>query len=132
MEKISLAYNILTGRYVEPEPQDPRLETMVSAKPPPMAQYLALYRSCYVDLVGAIILGYFLYTIITNKPPDFQIAFVGNFGRYGNVEKMSRTILKDVSPDFESGQCLTLPMDLRSTIRKPPRPRIRSASRQFI
>jgi hypothetical protein len=116
MEKISLAYNILTGRYVEPEPQDPRLETMVFGKSRRQWRNIWHYSRIpfLLGLVGAIILGYFLYTIITNKPPDFQIAFVGNFGRYGNVEKNVEDYIIEMFPDFESVEVLTLPMDLSS------------------
>ena len=32
LEQISLAYNILTNRYVEPEPIDPRMEQIVFGK----------------------------------------------------------------------------------------------------
>jgi hypothetical protein len=116
MEKISLAYNVLTGRYVEPEPRDPRLETMVFGKSRRQWRNIWYYGRVpfLLGLVGVIILGYFVYTMLTNKPPDFQIAFVGNFGRYGHVEKNTEDYIIEMFPDFESVEVLTLPMDLSS------------------
>lgn len=116
LEEISLAYNILTGRHVEQKAEDPRLETVILGKT--RRQWRNIWHYGRVPLLlsmfGVAILGYFIFTIFTNSPPDFQIGFVGAFGRSGNVEKNVETYILDMFEDFESVEVLILPMDLSS------------------
>ena len=65
-------------------------------------------------MIGVAILGYFLYSVLTNKPADFQIGFIGVFGRSGDVEKNVEDYILEMFPDFESVEVLSIPMDLSS------------------
>lgn len=81
LDQITLAYNILTGRYVEPEPIDPRLEKVIFGKT--LYTWLNLWHYWRWPLLGilfgAIFVGSLVYSIVTNKPPDFQLVAAGQF-----------------------------------------------------
>ena len=79
LDQISLAYNILTGRYLEPEAPNPRQDKIVFGKSRRHWANIWHYGRLplLLGLIGAIFLGYVVYTIVTHKDPDFQIVFVG-------------------------------------------------------
>lgn len=116
MQQISLAYNILTGRYIEPEPDDPRLETVVFGKSRRQWRNIWHYGRVkfLLSLIGVAVLAYFIYTVATNRPADFQIGFVGVFARSGDVEVNVEDYIKDMFPEFIEVDVLTIPMDLSS------------------
>ena len=81
LEEISLAYNIVKGIYVEPEPEDPRMKEIIFGKSRSQWRNTWLYgKYKFLGLaLGAGLLIYFIITVITNKPADFKLAAVGEF-----------------------------------------------------
>jgi len=116
LDQITMAYNILTGRYIEPEPENPRLEQVVLGKP--VRQWKNIWHYGRLPLlagvIGAALLIYFIYTVATNEPPDFQIGFIGLFGKTETAEADVEEYIQDQFPDFDEIEVLLLPMDLRS------------------
>ncbi|NCU25309.1 hypothetical protein EOM86_01150 [Candidatus Nomurabacteria bacterium] len=81
LEEISLAYNIITGRYVEPVEDTPEMKKVTFGKTRKEWSNIWLYNKYkYLAIVvGSAFLIYMIVTIITNKPGDFKLAAVGDF-----------------------------------------------------
>jgi hypothetical protein len=81
LEEISLAYNIVTGRYVEPVEDTPEMKKVVFGRTRKDWSNIWLYNKYkFLAIVtGTAVLIYFIVTIVTNKPGDIKIAAVGDF-----------------------------------------------------
>ncbi|MEA4889708.1 MAG: hypothetical protein VB070_09630 [Clostridiaceae bacterium] len=117
LDEITLAYNILTGRYVEPEPVDPRLEKVVLGKSRRQWRNIWHYGKWpfLAAVVGLFFLGYLIYSIATNEPPDFQLAVVGQFGAAEDSDERIDTYIKANYAGAEDIEVQMLPLDLRDT-----------------
>ncbi len=115
LDQITLAYNILTKRHVEPEPADPRLETVVFGKTRRQWQNIWHYGrwAFFASLVGLIFLIYLVYTLATNKPPDFQIAVTGLYTATDDAEAKVKAYVQGVFPEMDNIEFQVLPMDMR-------------------
>lgn len=115
LDQVTLAYSILTGRYVEPEPVNPRLEEVVLGKTKRQWRNIWHYGRAplLVGLIIAFIIGYFIYSIVTNKPADFQIALVGVYGMTADSENHIDSYVKEVLPDVQNFEFQYLPIDFR-------------------
>lgn len=81
LEEVSLAYNIITGRYVEPVKVDPKMGNVVFGKTRSEWSNIWLYgkvKYFAIAVIAAFVI-YMIYTVATNTPPDFKLAAVGNF-----------------------------------------------------
>lgn len=80
LEEISLAYNIITGRYIEPVEDTPEMKKVVLGKSKKEWGNIWLYGKFkfLAILVGVVFVVYLIYTMVTNTPADFKIATVGN------------------------------------------------------
>ena len=82
--RVSMAYSILTGQYVEPEPIPERLLRVVFGK----TLYDWKNRWHYGKwtllgtLLAVLLIGSVAYSVITNKDPDFELAVIGQFAVY--------------------------------------------------
>ncbi|NLO37321.1 MAG: J domain-containing protein [Clostridiaceae bacterium] len=112
LEQITLAYDILTDRYVEPEPIDPRLEEVVWGKKKREWQNLWHYGRWPLlgILVGVFFLGYLIYSIVTNEPPDFQFVAVGQYASADNADERVRTYVADSMADVETVEFQLIPL----------------------
>ena len=115
LDEITRAYNILTGRYVEPEPVDPRLEQVVFGKSRRQWRNIWHYgkRPFFAGLVGLFFVGYMIYSIVTNEPPDFQLAVVGQFGAAEDAETRIDAYVKANFAGADEVEFQQLPIDLR-------------------
>ncbi len=115
LDQITLAYNILTGRYIEPEPVDPRLETIVFGKSRRQWRNIWHYGKIpfLAGLVGFILVFYLIYTIATNKPADFQLAVTGLYGATDNAGERVEAYIKGVFPEMNKIEYQAIPLDLR-------------------
>ncbi len=118
MDKITMAYNILTDRYVEPKPEDPRLQEVVLGRTRKQWRNLWDYGKfpALIILLAIAMVTYFVYEIATNEKPQFQIGFVGQFGQAGEVEQQVADYVTQVFPEYDNIEVLPLPMDLSSLV----------------
>jgi hypothetical protein len=117
LNQITMAYNILTGRYVEPEPENPRLDKIVFGKSRRQWQNIWHYGR-FPLLVGAICAAFAIYLIIsiaTNKPPDFQFAVTGFFYTTDDTGVRVDQYIKEILPGTEKVEYQLIPIDLRNT-----------------
>lgn len=107
LEEISLAYNIVTGRHVEKEPEDPRMKDVVFGKTRKEWSNIWLYGKFKfgVIIVIAAFLIYMIYSIATNTPADFKIAAVGDF--YVSETKTTEDYVKTLFPEFKKVEIAT-------------------------
>ena len=72
LEEISLAYNIVTGRYVEKAEDTPEMKKVIFGKTRKEWSNIWLYNKYKLLAVvaGTALLVYFIVTIVTNKPAD--------------------------------------------------------------
>ena len=112
LEQITMAYDILTGRYVEPEPVDPRLEEVVFGKKKREWQNLWHYGRWPLlgILVGAFFLGYLIYSIATNEPPDFQFVAVGQYASADNTDERVRSYVAGSMEGVETVEFQLIPL----------------------
>lgn len=107
LEEVSLAYNIITGRYVEPVAVDPKMKNVVLGKTRSEWSNIWLYGKVkyFAIAVIALFVGYMIYTVVTNTPADFKIAAVGEF----NVQetKIAETYVKTLFPQFQKVEIST-------------------------
>ena len=117
LEQISLAYNILTNRYVEPEPIDPRMEQIVFGKSKRTWKNIWHYGKWpfLAGLVGAFFVGYLIYTIVTNKPADFQLIAVGQYGAADDASDRIDTYIKANYAGAEKVEYQSIPLVFAST-----------------
>jgi hypothetical protein len=117
LDKITMAYNILTGRYIEPEPVNPRLEKVVFGKS--LKQWLNFWHYARLPLflaaVGLTFLIYFIITIATNKAPDFQIYATGLFVTSDDADARVKQYVMDVVQDAKDIEFQVLPIDMRKS-----------------
>lgn len=81
IQEFTLAYDILTGRYVAPAETDPKQEELVFGRKKKDWKNTAYYARGPV-LIGAVVLAlviWFIYSIVTNTEPDFRISVYGDF-----------------------------------------------------
>lgn len=113
LEQISLAYSILTGRYLEPQAPDPRQDKIILGKS--RRQWANIWHygrlPLLLGLIGAIFIGYVIYTMVTHKDSDFQIAFVGKAALSENYQTKTESLVRNVFPEYSNVDVLTLYMD---------------------
>lgn len=101
LEEIALAYNIVTGRYVEPVPVDPKMQKVVLGKTRAEWKNIWFYGKVkyFVIAVIAAFVVYLIYTVATNTPADFKIAAVGSF----NIPEteITENYAKTLFPEFK-------------------------------
>ncbi|MHB1452831.1 MAG: hypothetical protein ACYCYM_02590 [Saccharofermentanales bacterium] len=101
LEEISLAYNIITGRYVEPAEEDPAMQKMVFGKTRKAWSNIWLYGKFkfLAIAVAAFFVFYLIYTVVTNTPGDFKISAVGDF--YISDSEVPADYIISLFPDFK-------------------------------
>ncbi len=111
LDEVSLAYNLITGVYVEPIKEDPKMKKVVWGKSRSEWKNIWYYGKLkyFVFLVIALFIGYIIYTMATNTPADFKIAAIGEFA----VEdvKITEDYAKSLYPDFKKVEISPLFMD---------------------
>ncbi len=115
IDQITLAYSILTGKYVEPEPVDPRMETVIWGKKRKEWRNIWDYGrvpALFTIIVIALV-GYFIYSVVTNVPADFQIVVAGIFGASEDHERRVEDYVLEKLPDVQRFEMQMLPLDLR-------------------
>lgn len=113
LDEITTAYNILTGRYVEPKPLDPRLEKVVFGKS--RYQWKNLWHYGRMTLLAVVLVAafviYMIYSIVTNTSADFQIVSIGAFYATDDAEERIQTFVIDtVLPAAEKVEYQSLPI----------------------
>ena len=112
IEEITLAYDILTGRYVEPEPVDPRMEDIVFGKT--RREWSNLWHYGRMPLLGILIAAFFIgsliYTIATNKPADFQVVVAGQYFIADNAEERLQTYIRESIDGVETVEYQLIPL----------------------
>jgi hypothetical protein len=115
LDKITLAYNILTGRYVEPEPENPLLENIIFGKS--RRQWANIWHyGRWKLLAGLAVLAFIIYMVVsiaTNKPPDIQIVAAGRFAATQDCPDRVSAYVQDMLPGTERVEFQLLPLDLR-------------------
>ena len=81
LEEISLAYNIVTGRYVEPVEDTPEMKKVVWGRTRKEWSNIWLYNKYkfLAAAAGVVVVIYFIVTVANNKPGDLKLAAVGDF-----------------------------------------------------
>lgn len=117
LEEITLAYDILTNRYVEPEPVDPRMEEMVFGKTRRDWKNKWHYGKMPLlgFLIGAFLLGSLIYSIVTNEPPDFQLVVAGQFAAADDADKRIETYIRDSIDGVETVEYQVIPLSFAET-----------------
>lgn len=115
LDQITLAYSILTGRYVEPEPIDPRMEEVVFGKK--KREWQNIWHYGRMPLLGIslvlVFVFYLVYSIATNVPADFQVVVAGLFGSTENYEDRFEAYIGEVDTELERLELQLLPLDMR-------------------
>lgn len=115
LDEITLAYSILTGKYVEPEPIDPRMEEIVFGKQ--RREWRNIWHYGKVPLLVTILIAsfviYLVHSIVTNEPPDFQIVLAGMFYTTEDSEDRLESYVKEVLPEVNILEFQYLPLDFR-------------------
>jgi hypothetical protein len=79
--QVSMAYSILTGQYVEPEVVPERLQRVVFGKT--LYNWKNIWHYGRWTLLGtllvSLLIGSIVYSVATNKDPDFEFAVIGQF-----------------------------------------------------
>lgn len=116
MDQVTMAYQILTDRYIEPEPVDPRLDIRVLGKTRRQWQNLWYYGR--IPLLAAVLalsfFGYLIYSAVSNKPPDFQIVAAGPFASAEDLDEKTNAYVTRVLPEVENLSFQLVPLDLRT------------------
>lgn len=101
LEEVSLAYNIITGRYVEPVKEDPSMQKVLFGKKRQEWSNIWLYGKFkfLAIAIAAIFVVYLIYTVATNKPGDFKLAAVGDF--YISSTEVPADYILSLFPDFK-------------------------------
>lgn len=112
LDEITLAYDILTNRYVEPEPVDPRMEEVVFGKTRKDWQNIWHYGRLPLlgIIIAAVLLGSLIYSIVTNEPPDFQLIVAGQFAMTDDAEQKMENYLKSSIPGVETVEYQVIPL----------------------
>lgn len=117
LDKVSLAYNILTGRYVEPEPINPRLEKVVAGKS--IKQWQTVWHYGRWPLLAITIIAVLaislIHSIATNKRADFAVIVMGQFYDGGSAYDSSYAYFSEISAGkVENPDIHIIPIDLRA------------------
>lgn len=117
LDKVSLAYNILTGRYVEPEPINPRLERVVAGKT--IKQWQTVWHYGRLPLLGIVIIAVIvvslIYSIAINKRADFAVIVMGQFYDGGSAYDSAYEYFSEISDgNVENPDIHIIPIDLRA------------------
>lgn len=101
LEEVSLAYNIAKGIYVEPIQESPKMKKVILGKTRSEWKNILYYgRGKYIAIALAVlIVGSTAYTMITNTPPDFKVAVIGEFSVEDPV--ITENYVKSLYPEFE-------------------------------
>lgn len=115
LDEITLAYSILTDRYVEPEPVDPRMEQVVFGKTRNHWRNIWHYGKVplLIILLAASFVIYLIHSIATNEPPDFQVVQAGMFYNTENAESRLDAYVKGVLPEVNILEFQSLPLNFR-------------------
>jgi len=107
LEEISHAYNVVKGIYVEPEPEDPRMQDVIFGKSRSQWRNIWLYgKYKFLGIaLGAGLFIYLIYTVITNTPADFKFAAVGEF--YIPDSQIAENYIKDSFEEVNSVEIAT-------------------------
>jgi hypothetical protein len=113
LDEITLAYNILTDRHIEPKPVDPRLEKVVFAKS--LKQWETTWYYGRWPLLGiTLALGMLIWLIVTivgNTPPDFSVVAVGAFQESTEAKSLFQTsVISTVLPDAKKVDMQLIPL----------------------
>lgn len=116
LDQVSLAYNILTGRYVEPEPINPRLERVVAGKT--IKQWQTVWHYGRWPLLAIVVIAVLvislIHSIATNKKADFSIIVMGQFYDGGSAYDASYKYFSEISDGkVENPDVHLIPIDLR-------------------
>ena len=114
LDEISLAYNIIKGTYFEPIKENPRMKKIVFGKTRSEWKNIWVYGKVkyFVILCAAVFLGYIIYTVATNTPPDFKVAAVGVFSIDEN--KTTEQYIANFYPQFKKVGVELAQLDLKS------------------
>ena len=116
LDQITVAYQILTDRFIEREPEDPRLDVRVLGKTRRQWQNIWYYGR--IPLLAAILglsfVGYLIYSAVTNEPPDFQIVAAGPFASAEDIDEKTSAYVSQVLPEVENLSFQLVPLDLRT------------------
>lgn len=114
LEEASLAYNLLTGVYVEPIPENPKMKKVIFGKSRSEWKNIWYYGKAKYFVIAAIavLVGYIAYTMITNTPADFKIAAIGEFAVEN--DKITEDYVKSLYPQFKKVEISPLYMDNNS------------------
>jgi len=101
LDEISLAYNIIKGTYFEPIKENPKMKKVILGKTRSEWKNIWFYGKVkyFVILAAAVFLGYIIYTVATNTPPDFKVAAVGKFSI--DETKMTEKYVQNLYPQFK-------------------------------
>lgn len=117
LDQVSLAYNILTGRYVEPEPINPKLEKIIAGKSIKQWQTVWHYGRwplLVIVIIAALVIS-LIYSIATNKKSDFSVVVMGQFYDGGTAYDSSYAYFSEVSDEKVTNPDIHLiPIDLRA------------------
>lgn len=103
IKRFTLAYDILTGRYVEPEPEDPRLDDVILGKTRREWRNRWLYARTpvIISIIALVIIGSIIYSIVTKKDPDYVLQIFGTFVTEDAAAEDATSFLKDSSQYFD-------------------------------
>lgn len=116
---VNEAYEFLIAADRPSQPVDPRSQRLVFGKTQAYWANRWHYDRWTVlgIAVGAVLLSYLVFTVVTNRPPDFKIVAAGNFYMQQTVE------FSDVQDRFESSVIAGL---------QPEHPEIKTAEIEWI
>lgn len=107
IEQITIAYDVLMGRYVPPPPPDPRDEKVILGKKRKEWRNIWAYGKVpfFITLLICIFVGWLIYTIVTNTPPDFHTSVFGDFyqtqGAMNNAPMKLETLIREQNEDLQ-------------------------------
>ncbi len=81
IQEFTTAFDILTDRYVPPAPPDPRQEEVVFGKK--RKDWANIWHYGRLPLLGGLLVAalvfWLIYSVVTNKDPDFRVSIFGDF-----------------------------------------------------
>ena len=103
IRRFTLAYDILTGRYVEPEPEDPRMDDVILGRKRREWKNLWAYGKVplLVTTIVLVIIGSIIYSVVNRVVPDYVIQFYGFFAMEGQDTDRAEQFLFDSNSYLE-------------------------------
>lgn len=107
IDQVTMAYDILTGRYEPPTPVDPKMEKEVFGKKRKDWKNIWDYGKVpfFITLAVVILIVVIIYQVATNEPIDFQLSAFGRFYKRGEVldEKDYKLmdVIREQNPDLK-------------------------------